>query len=431
MTYLKLAHHDGIKPLCRRDVQFSAMAIKFIETLAIICTLQIIVSIASSKEDDQFSETIKNDCKHKLDFKTIRQFREFIISYKQLEVNAGLDIQKDPVLKRCFADKDSLYALDELISQYDRKRPCKFQEIAKLENFARKYLLGNRKSLALKFFTLFGLNIGFRCKLNLLAHLRQADMEADQVDFIYSMASPTGWNALINDHTKKSMKFGTSSYAEANVINRVAKLIPGFDQIDQLDYMSFDHAFDKVPFGDRNRIESFSYQLGDIQTASKLKEYLNKIIQSCQNLDQLYVNSVLSLARLNELGLLIESKLIDEQHGRSITLHKWLAAASFCQLMVRVSVELVGEDIQVHVFHDDSLVVSRRKLYSYVAEFEEINKEVAADAWKASILDAPWAQKNQAMFSPDEDGKTSLATKQLKQFIKGLEHDYKESLNEN
>lgn len=408
------------------------MSVRFLCTsLITICVFQFAISIASSTEDDKILEIVKNGCKRKLDFKTISAFEEFMANFKQLEANSGPIVQKEPSLKKCFADRDSLYALHELVSQYDRKRPCKFQEVAKLESYARKHLLGNRKSSAVKFYTLFGVNIGFRCKLNLLAHLRQADMEADQVDFIYSMASPTGWNALINDHTKKSMKFGTSSYAEANVINRVARLIPGLDQIDQLDYLSFDHALNKISLRNWNGLESYSHKLADPSTADKLRYDLNKIVQSCQNLDQFYVNSVLSLARLNELGLVVDSKLIDEQHERSITLHKWLSAASFCQLMVRVSVEPTGEDIKVHIAHDDSLIVSRRKLYSYVAEFEEISGEVATDAWRASILEAQWTQKNQAMFSPDEDGTTSFAMKQLKQFIRGLERDHTESLSGN
>lgn len=397
--------------------------------LVTICVFQI--SIASLAENDKALEVVRNGCKRKLDFKTISSFYEFMANFKHSEANSGSILQKEPSLKRCFADRDSLYALEELVSQYDKKRPCKFQEVAKLENYAKKHLLGNRKSSALKFYTLFGVNIGFRCKLNLLAQLRQADMEVDQVDFIYSMASPTGWTALINDHTKKSMKFGTSSYAEANVINRVARLIPGLDQIDQLDYMSFDHALNKIPLSNWNGIESYSYKLADPSTVDKLRYELNKIVQSCQDLDQFYVNSVLSLARLSELGLVIGFRLIDDQHERSITLHKWLSAASFCQLMVRVSVEPTGEDIQVHIAHDDSLIVSRRKLYSYVAEFNEIDEEVAPEAWRASVLEAQWTQKNQAMFTPDDDGTTSFAMKQLKQFIKGLERDHKDSMSEN
>lgn len=404
------------------------MAINLVKFLIIICAFLEISTITTLlTEDDKIIEIVKNDCKRKLDFKTIGDFNKFLADFKWLEGNSATIIQLDPILKRCFVHKDSLYALGELVSDYDKKRPCKFEQIAKLEDYARKHLLGNKKSLALKFFTLFGVNIGYKCKLNLLAHLSQADSEVDQVDFIYSMASPTGWNTLINEHTKKSMKFGTSSYGEANIINRVAKLVPGFNQIDQLDYMSFDHPLNKISLSNWNGIESFPYKFEDSLFAGKMNEYLNRIIQSCQNLDQFYLNSVLSLARLNELGLLIEFKMIDEAHEQSLTLHKWLSAASFCQLMIRVNTEIANDKIKVQIIHDDSLIVSRRKLYSYAAEFEEINKEVAKEAWRASILEAAWVKKNQAMFGSHDDGIESFAMKQLKQFIKGLERDHRES----
>jgi len=405
------------------------MVMKPVKLVVPLFALQVAVIIeASLLTNDASLELVGQSCKNKLDFKTIAEYLEFVRSLKSLDEQDLLNSSSDTSIKRCQNEKESIYALDALVEQYDRKRPCKFDQIGKLEAFAKSHLLGRKRPLVMKFFTLFGVNIGLVCKLNLLAHVRQADTEADQSDFIYSLASPTGWNVLINELTKKSMKFGTSSHAGSSVIYRVTKLIPGLSRVDQLDYMSFDHALNFNKLEDWNGIERGSQRLATVQVTSKVHEFLSKIIQSCMNLDQFYVNLTLSLARLNELGLLVGHEILNELHEFSVELHKWLAATSFCQLMTRVRVGFNQTDeISLEVLHHDSLVESRNTLYSYEAEFDEISKEALESVWLASVSDSQWCQKNQAMFRSDDGGKMSVAMKQLNQFIRGVERDYQTS----
>lgn len=398
----------------------------------IICT-----SAHAGHVEGSSLDLVRRQCSQKLDFKTIDEFRKFMRIFKDVtDDSLASDNKHDEPVRKCLEDREALVALEELVDNYDRKRPCKYAEVGKLEQYARKFLLDyKRRPLSMKFFTLFGVNIGLRCKLNLLAHVKQADSEADQLDFVYTIASPTGWNVLINEHTKKSLKFGTSSYASNNVINRIAKLIPGLVQIEQLDYLSFDHARNENRPADWTGVEEELYDTKDADVAAKIEEFLTQIIESCKNLDQFYVNSVLSLARLNELGLVVTMDTVNELHEHSMLLHKWLAATSFCQLMTRVRVArpaapaaaAAATQIELRILHDDKLLDSRAKLYSYVAEFDEITDEARKNVWLASVGEAAWRHRDHAMFKPahqkDAAG-ASVAIKQLKQFVRGLEHDY-------
>lgn len=381
-----------------------------------------------------------SQCKAGLDFKTIAEYDSFVANLKLFEEQLAAPtkklIVKLPSLVKCLEEKETIYALKELMDQYNKQRPCKFSEVTKLEDFAKRHLLNNKRTMASKFFTLFGVSIGVRCRINLLAHLKQADSEADQMDFIYSMASPTGWDTLINEYIKKSMKFGTSSHYENNVVSRIARLVPGLSQIDQVDFLNFNHSMNNQENSNsvlKNGIELGSHKFKDVNLKPQVLESLDKIIDSCQNLDKFYVNSVLSMARLRELGLLVD--FLNDLHDNSALLHKWLVATSFCQLMARV--RLVPEDegtkssnkIMFEIVHDDDLLEHRRGLYSYAAPFEEIHEKATELAWRASVNEANWRQKSEAMWlHSNEAAAGSMAMKQLGQFIKGVEEDFKQGL---
>lgn len=365
-------------------------------------------------------------CKNRLHFNTIAEFRQFVGELARLASTQAPDKKWGPHLARCLEQRHSIEQLERLIENYNKARPCKLSEVAKLEQFARRHLFHDKRALVAKFFALFGVNVGLNCKLNLLAHVQQADLEADQLDFIYSMASPTGWSVLINEYTKKSMKFGTSSHASSHVINRIAQLVPGLSQVDQLDYLNFHHVMNSNLPANWSGLERGSAELKGAELKTKLLESLEKIIDSCNSLDQFYVNSLLSLAKLRELGLLVE--FLNENHERSVMLHKWLAATSFCQLMTRV--RLLADEhntytstIHFEIIHDDNLLENRRKLYSYAARFDEISDRAREMAWQASLNDGAWRQKSGAMWVSGNGG-SSVAMRQLKQFIRGVEQGF-------
>ena len=234
------------------------MKLKSIDSLVLLSTLVSLVWLGQAQvneqtreeEQQQQAEWLETKCRQKLNFQTIGEFRHFVGVYRnhlgrQLPASSSSK-PKRPTLadllhapsagaqSGCLADQEAILALDKLVADYDRRRPCKMSEVAKLEQFARKFLLQNTAhSKVLRFFTLFGVQIGLKCKLNLLAHLKQADAEVDQMDFVHSMASPTGWNVLANELAKKAMKFGSSTHQESQVVNRIAKLVPGLSQVDQ------------------------------------------------------------------------------------------------------------------------------------------------------------------------------------------------------
>lgn len=401
--------------------------------LIVLATINMICVDTIEIELTQATKIVKNSCDKKVDIKSIEEYQVFIENLKLLDENKSFPLENDSMMKKCFDDKESLYELDDLIKGYDKKRACKFNQIEKLEVYAKKYLLkkqnSNNRTLAIKFFTLFGVNVGFICSYNLLAHLQQADLEVEQLDFIFSMASPIGWNVLINEHTKKSMKFGESGQTN-NIINRVARLVGSLNHIDQLDYLDFNHSFNSKNVD----IEKGSIKLMNNVAANKVREYLLKIIESCQNLDQFYVNLLLSLAKLNHLGLLVNFDILNKFHENNITLHKWLAATKFCQLLVRVkssTLNINNDELFFELIHDDSLLENRRKLYSYSAELSnDIHDQALNRFWLASVVEGKWNQESEAMFKggQHDNDLVSVANKQFKQFIRGLENDYKQSI---
>jgi hypothetical protein len=379
-------------------------------------------------------ERLNEHCKKKLRFNSIRQFNEFVDELKDVETEIFDVDSKSLHLLKCLNEKDAIYDLHNLIDNYNKERPCKYSEIAKLENYAKKHFLKSPNSITINFFTLFGVTIGINCRINLMAHLKQADSEVDQVDFIYSMASPTGWNPLINEFTKKSMKFGTSQHENGNVINRIAKLVPGSTQIDHLDYLNFDHAMDDKGSSQHSSRESGTYELKNVQLRSKVIESLYKIISSCRNLDKFYVNSVLAMSKLKSLGLMVD--FLTDLHDRSALLHKWLVATSFCQIMARVEMVTKNVDglaipqIEFELIHSDKLLKHRRELYSYAAPFEEIHEKAKKLSWQAIVNEGSWRQKNAAMWAHrgKEQIASSVAMQLLKQYIRGLEHDFQQDL---
>lgn len=407
------------------------MALLIFKSLTLLAIILAIIEVVLT--DSASEDFIKKTCNEKLEFKSIAEFNIFFRHFKDLTENGYIDFKEDKLLSRCLEEKSSIYALEQLVTNYDKKRPCKWQEIIKLEKYAKTYFADKKnRPMSLKFYTLFGVNVGFVCKMNLLAHINQADMEVDQVDFIYSMASPTGWNVLINEYTKKSLKFGSSSNTEGSLINRIAKLIPGLTLIEEVDYMNFDHIMNHNIVKDWNGVENGTFESNDLKSSQHLIKCVTKIIESCKKLDQFYFNSILSLARLKNLGLLVNFDMLSSQHEHSLMLHKWLAATSFCQLMVRVRVKKVENNdkvIGIEIFHEDTLIESRQKLYSYVAEFEDINAIAVEKAWLASVTEGNWCRRDKAIFKKVEGAETeSVAMKKLKQLMKGLERDYVASL---
>lgn len=401
--------------------------------LIILCLIvQATIILVARAQDVNF---IVQSCINKLDFKSLAEFGQFVDQFSRAKddeaiktTGHNLTNKKGELrlVKRCLDERESILELDKLIKSYDKVRPCKYSEIGRLEEYANKYLFDNTKAIVSKFFTLFGVNIGINCKLNLLAHLKQADLEADQVDFIYSMASPSGWNVLINEYTKKSMKFGGSTHSDSNLINKIVKLVPGFTQVEHIDYLNFHHKLNDIKLVKGFRSINYPYEMGSYkllngqEKRNNLIESIGKIINSCKNLDQFYLNSILSLARLKELGLLVN--YLNEFQEPSLLLHKWLAAASFCQLMVRV--RLIEEhkdksEILFQIVHQDDLLSSRQRLYSYVAQFDEITEAARENVWRASVSGGQWRQKSEAIFPTGCD--SSVAMKQVRQFIKGLE----------
>lgn len=404
-------------------------------TLVVLATTTIIIRATVHGGHQDPLQNVRDQCRAKLDLKSLAEFSQFIRDLEEVRSSGHLATgRQDEPLMKCFEEQESIRELNKLITNYNLERPCKYSEVAKLEQFARKFLLTKKRPMAAKFFTLFGVQVGLQCKLNLLAHLKQADIEADQLDFIYSMASPTGWNVLINEYTKKSMKFGQSSHPDSHVISKIAALVPGLKLVEQLDYLSFDHVNNdeqlRTNLTLNGGIEFGSYKASDDGKedggiGSKLSETVKQIVESCKRLDQLYVNSLLSLARLKELGLLVP--YLNDLHELSRTLHKWLAATSFCQLMVRVRVgggsSAETNLLKLEILHDDQLLESRRQLYSYAAPFEEISQEARDNQWQASVQEGEWRQKSAAMLVPGAD--KSLAMKQLQQFIRGLERSFR------
>lgn len=401
----------------------------FPKTLAFLiislATQEIVRSVSSQESTASDLDFVSAKCSSKLDFETIEEFYDFMRRFVALDVAA---IHAEP-LKKCLDHKSALIDLKELIDNYDKKRPCKQSEIVKLENYARKYfLVKKQRPWSLKFFTLFGVNIGLKCKLNLLAHLKQADTEVNLLDFIYSMASPTGWDILIAEHTKRTEEASGSK----SIVNRLAKLVPALTLVEQLDFMLFDHPLNNYDSSGKDvqktGLESSFFELASADTARELRGFLVKIVEACQNLDQLYYNSILSLARLNELGLLVSFKLVDDIHESSLLLHRWLAAASFCQVMARVQVTNNDSKLlELKIIHDDARVESRRTQYSYEAEFDDISEDARQNAWLASVSDGKWLRKDEAMFKLGSN--KSVAMNRLLQFIRGLERDYVSWLN--
>jgi hypothetical protein len=398
------------------------------------CLVQLFVQIDCRGPKD-LKQKLNEHCKRKLKFKTIARYNNFVRELKTIEASGPIQLDKDlGYLALCLAEKESLYALQELMENYDKDRPCKYSEVTKLEEYAKKYLLNNTKARALKFFTYFGVTVGMYCRTYLMAHLKQADSEVEPLDFIYSTASPTGWNTLINEYTSKSLKFGVSTNEENSVINKVARLVPGLTQIDQLEYLDFHHAMDDVESSQYANFETGSHKVKNITLKPQIINSLNKIIESCVKLEKFYLNSVLSMAKLKNLGLSVD--FLNGLHDRSALLHKWLVAASFCQLMVRVKIITTDNEATNHVdaidyelVHNDARLKSRLELYSYAAPFDEIHEKAPTLSLQAQVNEAAWRQKNEAMW-PSSKAKPaiSVAMRLLVQYIKGVENDFKQGL---
>ena len=113
----------------------------------------------------------------------------------------------------------------------------------------------------------------------------------------------------------------------------------------------------------------------------------------------------------------------------------WLAAASFCQLMARVRLLSEPADhapasstIKFEILHEEQLLESRRQLYSYVAKFDEISERARELVWRASVAGGSWKQRSAAMFHADQG--QSVAMRQVRQYFKGVEQNFKLELEE-
>lgn len=423
-------------------------------TIVVSLSSLSLVNAGSLTNDEELKQIIVSACNNRLKFKQISEFEDFLANFNELLTRETLVTElmaegaSSVLTKRCIVEKEAIFAMAKVMKE--RERPCKPDNVELLMDLAQFWLVdykrnpvtNGKRSIINEFFTLYAVELAYQCKRHLLAHLNQADEKVNPLDFVRVLSTPLGWEELMKEHTSKALKFGKSTNGRNDVVNKLSSLIAGLRRIEHMDLI----IEEPMPLVATEPVEE--EPMKEYEITAQAYNYLKQIIESCQNLEQFYLGNIMSLARLQQLGVVFDMGQIDEHHDASASMHKWLAVTSFCQTFSMVQMEQISYEnesqlqssdpasivkMKARILKDIRKAKHRQRYYTYVAPIKEIGDFARDKSWLVTMGTRGGLVRNtletanemyHGKFTSDGKKKTRVVVQtDFEQYLKALQAD--------
>lgn len=297
--------------------------------LSLVCISILPIICSASPRDAQGLD-------NQFDFKGVSEFNTFLESFKTMGVD---QLNKERVPERFIEDRTAILDLEKVISS---EEVCAYHKIDELVNYHKTYFASKIKikPITHHFFKKFAVQVAYTCKSNLLQNLRKAREELGQNSKVFEEAKKRVFNeepsvrsnikllqeqpsepATANVKPKDDFELTLGEYREALARLKRPEDILTFDADECKESK---HRYTKV-------------------SSDKLQTFLKPALM-CHQLHRYYAGSILSIARLANIGYMALNDILDKQLLEDPMLRDWIMAAQVCDPMLHLySKELIGE----------------------------------------------------------------------------------------
>lgn len=345
-----------------------------------IATLLLLSSGCSSQT------LIEKQCELRLNFGTLSEFEQFI---KDFTVLLQEPIVTNKSLKKCLKDSEAIMDLASLVSRQD---VCDMQRIDELVAYHRKYFVGgnllkNRNPITRRFFTRYAIQVAFICKKNLFNNLELAKSELKDRSRVFEEAKERVYMdepsirsniklieeqpdepATSNVKPQSEAELTLSEYREALTQLRLPEDILTFDTEECKNHKS------RKTLISRDKSQTFF-----------------KPALMCHQLHRYYAGSLLSIARLANIGYTAPFEDLDARIANSPIIRDWIIAVQVCEPMMHMRItETRGEMAVVDTCSEKVNAIERMV---FDDSFEDLNNTLLDELIPKSESTRHHAQK--------------------------------------
>lgn len=306
-------------------------------------------------------------CAKGLDFESVKEFKQFIDSFKKLKES---QLKHDSKLKYCYRDREAILELEALITT---DSVCDLEKIDDLVAYHKKHFSPRpiliKMTLTQKFFERYAIQVAHICKKNLLKNLNFAREELSAISKTFEEARDKVYQE--EPSIKSNIAIIESQPDEPSSMN-----VKPRDQVEVI-LNEYREALTKLTRPE----DVLTFEREDCKN-SKLRETIIskdrlsiffKPATMCHQLHRYYAGSVLSIAKLANNGYSATDDELDQTISEEPSVRDWVIAAQVCEPMLHIATKTIkGEEVTIDTCADK---VSAIETMVYDDKFDELDME--------------------------------------------------------
>ena len=338
------------------------------------------------------SNSVATYCANGLDFVSINQFKDFIEEFKQ---KSEIELSHEKIDKHCIKHRQAILDMEEIVSI---RNVCDAYKIDSMVDYHKKYLKTSKlstqsKPMTRKFFTKYAIQVAYTCKRNLLRNLELAREELRDRSKVFEEARDRVYRDEPSIQSNiKLIEEQPDDPAATNVKPR--------DEA-ELTLSEYREALTKL----RRPEDILTFERKDCKTSSHRKitiardelQIFFKPALMCHQLNRYYAGSILSIAKLANIGYSAIDGDLDVQLIDNQTVRDWLIVVQVCDPMLYMSMSRIEDDkaiidtcsekvasIEPMVFEDDLMELEPCALNEMVPK-SEATRDAAQKLMKSAL----------------------------------------------
>lgn len=299
---------------------------------SLILTAHILILFALSVTECKSQDLVEKYCKLGLNFESINEFEKFMSEFLKLS-NDQLASRKS--LKICASDSEAIRALAELITTKD---VCDMQRIDQLIAYHKQFFIkkgilrSHRKLITHEFFTRYAIQVALVCKRNLFKNLELARAELKDRSKVFEEAKERVYNdepaiksniKLIEEQPDDPPTSNVKPRDEAEItLSEYREALAHLKQPE--DILTFDPEECKNRKGTETLISK-----------DKIQTFFKPALM-CHQLHRYYAGSILSIAKLANIGYVAPQVELDNRIADDPIIREWIVAVQVCEPMMHM-----------------------------------------------------------------------------------------------
>lgn len=308
------------------------MQVSFI--VSTIVVLLVINSVDDCSTSDPISSLKSLVAKKEVttpEFDSIDQFKDFVEEAKK----------KDSKWLHA-NDAEAILELDSILTTHEVCSPSKIDELVE---YHKKYLTQNKifkrkKPVVHKFFTQYAIQIAYTCKKSLIRNLETARQELQDRSKVFEEATEKVYNE--EPSIKSNIKL-----IEEQLDSPVSSNVKPKDEV-ELSFGEYREALTQLRQPEDiltfDRDDCLQSRHREIKVSTDKLQTFFKPALMCQQLHRYYAGSLLSIAKLANIGYAAYNEELDSKLLSNPMLKDWIVAVQVCEpMMYMYAKEVVGE----------------------------------------------------------------------------------------